>query len=543
MKPRTCLPVFLAVVFASLVSLFPERSLAASTTTPTDVSGSSVQTTAIPGPLRSFLRMAGISQKVGNEDILPLLARNVFAHGYEGWQDNRRPTEFLILLNRYVQQARELAALAGPEGTIHIANCDEAKPLLEILGYRFRQDCGKGHTTVETAEATRAFLTMDSGFPVSDLERDLDANQPFSYPYPTSRVPVLLSEDDWKAKESGGQVRDVVDALLRSPGTARFYWAMSRVDPQTRLSLRQSPGLERLVPYASVLDFYGPHIVIRNGRVLVPGGSSAEAAWQDLVGANPDAASDFVIKLISKDKGWLAAYFDALSRVNSAQQARLTEPKRLRAFYEALREENASIDAARPVFRPDPGLLLLVTRLQWDAGGEPVVPGGIEAWKKIFHQKNDSKLVRSWSKKASHWNSPEQLVEALFALSRADTDAGPLQIYLLTSELDMRRPADRRLSQQTVALMGEHFAQYSNQFLIFSEFPGLNDESIAAFLTTAAKLDGIGNQVLRGNALGMFQAEIGLWQILARQNQIPEDRLNSSMAGDCPALCEDRGTG
>jgi len=32
----------------------------------------------IPGPLRSFLRMAGISQKIAPEEVLPLLGRNVF---------------------------------------------------------------------------------------------------------------------------------------------------------------------------------------------------------------------------------------------------------------------------------------------------------------------------------------------------------------------------------------------------------------------------------------------------------------------------------
>ena len=64
----------------------------------------------IPGPQRSFLRLAGISQKITPEEVLPLLSRNVFTEGYEG---STRPTEFLILLRRYVVQARELAALAS----------------------------------------------------------------------------------------------------------------------------------------------------------------------------------------------------------------------------------------------------------------------------------------------------------------------------------------------------------------------------------------------------------------------------------------------
>ena len=94
----------------------------------------------IPGPLRSFLRMAGISQRIPPEAVLPLLARNVFSQGYVG---SNRPTEFLILLTRYVQQARELASLAGPDGKIHVTNCEDAGPLLHVLGYRPREDCGQ----------------------------------------------------------------------------------------------------------------------------------------------------------------------------------------------------------------------------------------------------------------------------------------------------------------------------------------------------------------------------------------------------------------
>jgi len=59
----------------------------------------------IPGPLRSFLRMAGISQKIAPEEVLPLLGRNVFMEGYE----SSKKTEFLLLLSRYVVQARELS--------------------------------------------------------------------------------------------------------------------------------------------------------------------------------------------------------------------------------------------------------------------------------------------------------------------------------------------------------------------------------------------------------------------------------------------------
>src|SRR5438132_11616829 len=170
-------------------------------------------------------------------------------------------------------------------------------------------------------------------------------------------------------KKNNTVIYDLDDALLRDPALARLYWAMARIDAETRVSLRQSPGLRKLLPSASVLDFYGSHICIRSGRVIVPGGTEAESAWKDLVGASPESPGEFVSKLLAKDKGWLAAYFDALSRVNQRQQMHFIESPRLRSFYEAFRAPALSSAAARAAFRPAPGLLLLVTSLLWRPNG------------------------------------------------------------------------------------------------------------------------------------------------------------------------------
>ena len=51
---------------------------------------------------------------------------------------------------------------------------------------------------------------------------------------------------------------------------------------------------------------------------------------------------------------------------------------------------------------------------------------------------------------------------------------------------------------------------------------------MARFVDTAKRIDRIGNPALLANALGAFQAEIEIWQILARQREIPEKALNSS---------------
>jgi hypothetical protein len=483
---------------------------------------------AIPGPLRSFLRMAGISQKVAPADVMPLLARNVYAQGYEG---GSRTTEFLVLLNRYVQQARELTVLAGPESVIRVTNCEDARPLLHALGYRPRQECGQSTSTLETADPEKAFLTVDSGFPLPALEQTLQGGKPFAYDYPATRVPVLFGEAEWMnagSKNDQQYNKDLVDTLIHDPAMARLYWAMSKLDPETREALRNSVGLKKLLPDAAVLDFYGAYLQIHGGRVVVPGGETAEAAWKNLAGASPDSPSAFVPELLERDKGWLAAYFDVLSRVPRAQQGYFTEPNRLRHFYEALRAPDRSASATRGAFRPAPGLLLLVTRLQVEANGDPHIPGNLEVWKEILRQKTDSSIVREWGKRANHLSSPEQLLQTMFALSRANTELGPLQIYLALSEIEGRRAQGQRLAPETVKLLARKFEEFSDQYRVFSEFPELTDASLVLFLETAASLDHTSNTALRGNALGSFQAILGIWQILARQGQIPNQQLNES---------------
>ena len=497
----------------------------------TDSKATSVTETAIiPGPLRSFLRMAGISQKIGPEQVLPLLARNVYMQGYSGARSREHPTEFLILLTRYVRQARELAILAGGDHVIRVSNCEEAFPLLRVLGYRTRQACGQPDTSLVTSDPERAFLTTDSGFPLNDLEEALQGGKSFVYPFDDSRVPMLFSERVWTeaAEEKGKSPVGMIDSLMRDPEVARLYWALSRTDVETRDSLEKSPGLKRLMPVAAVFDFYGSHISIRSGRVLVPGGRNAEAQWKSLVGASPDFPEEFVPRLMARDRGWTAAYFDALARASQDQQAHFTEGSRLRRCYDAFHKADPSEDAARPSFRPAASLLLLLSRLQWESTGEPHVPGNLDTWGQILRQKGDSKIARDLARRSNRWQSPDQLLEALFALSRDTSASGPLQTYLALSEIDISRPANRRLSPQTVLFLANRFVDYGDQYRVFSDFPELDDASITRFINLAQTLGALPNHELRGNAMGVFQANLSLWEILARQDQIPSEKRNAS---------------
>jgi hypothetical protein len=343
-------------------------------------------------------------------------------------------------------------------------------------------------------------------------------------------VPVLFAEGKWtqvSKKNNKEDSKDLIDTILHDPAVARLYWAFSKLDPETGQSLQGSIGLAKLVPYAAVLDFYGRKICISGGRVIVPGGAAAESSWKDLVGVSPAAPDAFVERLLAKDKGWLAAYFDVLSRVDGKRQSYFAAPQRLSFFYAGLRASDSFAQATRGAYRPAPALLLLATRLQLDDSGEPLVPGNLGVWKEILISAQQSHLVRAWRRRPAGLTGPDQLVREMFVVSRTTTDAGPLQSYMAISQLDGRRSPGHRLAPETVRLLARKFDEFSDQYRIFSEFPELSDESITLFLDVVQALNSTPNAV-RGNAFGTFQANVGIWQILARQGQISNARLNDS---------------
>jgi len=125
----------------------------------------------IPGPLRSFGRMAAVSPDALAEDVLPALSHNIVLNGYSASRgaDSLEPTEYLKLLLRYLSQAREIEKLTGASKVLRIEMCESSQTgdLLRVLGYRMRGGCGSD-VVLETVNASRAFITIDSGFPLSD---------------------------------------------------------------------------------------------------------------------------------------------------------------------------------------------------------------------------------------------------------------------------------------------------------------------------------------------------------------------------------------
>jgi len=266
----------------ALLDLLAGERAPASGNNPRPAAPEAWPTAPIPGPLRSFARMAAISPDALPEEIFPALARNVVTNGYEASHSNEalEQTEYLKLVHRYLSQARELDKLSGDDKIIKIASCDapNVADLIRILGFRMRGGCGS-EVVLETVNASRAFLTTDSGFPVDKLEEALRTNRPFRYDFHPTQVPVLFGPEYWMA---GSKDSDFLGNFIGDPANCRLYLGLSKLDRETADALRKQGAYTHLKAYAHVLDFFGAMFEIRGGKAVVPGGQRSAAAWAEI---------------------------------------------------------------------------------------------------------------------------------------------------------------------------------------------------------------------------------------------------------------------
>ena len=486
----------------------------------------------IPGPLRSFSRMAALSPDLAPEDLLPALARNVVTNGYQASSGAEAldQTEYLKLVIRYLSQARELTKLAGESKQIRVETCESTQTgdLLRILGYRMRGGCGS-EVVLETVNASRAFLTIDSGFPLAELEQALRTNRPFTCDYRPTQAPVVYGSDYWLGGSKEKQSGEFIDQFLGDPSICRLYLGLSKLDRETADGLRKAIAVQRIRAFAHVLDFFGGMFQIRNGRAVVPGAPRTSAMWNELVGASPDQGAQFFERLIARDDGWMASYFDSLARIHGPVKDYLTEPARMKRFYMAVRGRVTSPGPARPVFRSNTDLMLLTTRLRVGADGRPRVPGGIEVWKNLFvnhpHGKYDGKLTRA----ATSWKEPDDVIEALFALCRKAVENEPLKIFLALSDMDRRR--ETPLEPATVNRLAREWRQYASQYAVLNETGALADKTIVQYMDAAAGITQMRDASLRADTAGTLQALVGLWQIFVRQESIRPGDADATLSG------------
>jgi hypothetical protein len=149
-------------------------------------------------------------------------------------------------------------------------------------------------------------------------------------------------------------------------------------------------------------------------------------------------------------------------------------------------------------------------------------------WRNLFVNHPQGKYDGKLTKAAVAWKEPDDVLEALFALSRKTVENEPLKIFMAVSDIDRNRSTP--LDAATVDRLAREYHNYGSQYPLFSEWRSLSEKSIVLFLDTAAAISKVKDPAVHSDLAGTFQSLVGLWQILVRQKSIPDARADAAFS-------------
>jgi hypothetical protein len=270
-----------------------------------------------------------------------------------------------------IRQATNSATegVAPPARSASGVEIDRFRELADALGIESHKVRGRVEYRVGTSPIARERSEWAGalGFDVEAIASRWTDGQPELFPMVTGHVPVPLP-GIWKASDLNSPAD-----FLRDPGTGLLYAALVALDDQTLVWFdNHRRVLDRMSRAPVIFATFARSLHVRDGVVVVPGGSPSAAAWTRLVGPSPAVPADFLPALLTSDGGSLAYFFDAVFHATGSMQAALVErvagrPAAIDSLYDAFRGgvEGPSL-FVRPLDRPvqDPAWTLSLIDLQ-----------------------------------------------------------------------------------------------------------------------------------------------------------------------------------
>ncbi|MBE3134183.1 MAG: hypothetical protein IMZ55_11960, partial [Acidobacteria bacterium] len=367
------------------------------------------QDLALPGGVAGLSKALGIELPVPRARVMLEAIRitHPFAYGVRpdvSERQDRLSTYFFVL--RQFQNAWAALPLSDGRISLKVAENKQGRQrlqdVLDVIGLKLREQkrvYAIERTTDRRAESRRQWLGL-AGVDLETFEKDLAAGRPASVAVPVARVPLPLSADVWRSSVFERQVpaHDLCGAILSDRAAALVYHGLAGLDPVTLAFLAgDSETLGRLYrDHAAVFATMGRAIRVRDGRVQVPGGATAERLWERLVGEPVTQPGRFLRRVVSADDGRLALFYDTLAHLNPPGQRfalgaligdRGQRDEHWRALYDAFSVPlNAWTPGQRPFIRVAFDATQLFTELTVTEDGALGAPAWYSLWDAAFRE-------------------------------------------------------------------------------------------------------------------------------------------------------------
>ena len=270
---------------------------------------------------------------------------------------------------------------------------------------------------------------------------------------------------------------------------------------------------------AAVLALAAPGLHVIDGRVRLPGGEPALAAWEALAGAQTSDPVVFVQRLLDADGGWMAFFMASLSQLTPAQLTvvlDLDASDRDRARVSLHRLDQVFVNAgrgwklsSRPFSRPPLDPLLLLGDLQIDATGRrALIPGGPAFWTAVFAMADSTNLKPAELANAS----TDGTVDVPLLLARV-FDAGPTESKLRAEQVSFAQRSFGTTTSDNAADAAVTIAALDRYPALIRALERLDIHDPRLYrqaISRALALDAIRDAGARARAIAQFQGALAL---------------------------------
>lgn len=364
-------------------------------------------------------------------------------------------------------------------------------------------------------------------------------------PASKATVPLPLPPAVWRHGILERNVPDgeLIAAIFETRDTALLYYGLSALDTETLAWLiddREALAIVRKHP--GTFSAFGRSIRVRGGRIEVPGGAEASAAWQRLVGADPANPRAFVRAVLEADRGRTAFLYDTIAHLDPVRrQFALAAPAA--GLAGVFRDFATEWDAeARPFARPqlDPSLLLMGVRVE--SGGRIAGPTRRSLWERVFRDDGSVDLpfrpVHPWRQPAEDpdvdaaWLAA-RVHEATYTIGRRRLD---------TFFFAQRMFAGSQAEPHVVASILRGFASMPALMLTLERMGVRDAETLLAAARHAAAVTDVGDEGLRGDSISAFQSAVALADAGVRSRALPSGAARK-LIGSLAAIPVTQGRG
>ena len=323
-------------------------------------------------------------------------------------------------------------------------------------------------------------------------------------------VPAPLSAEIWRELLALTPQDDLFSRLTGDRRALTLAVALMATDDSVRSLLARDRDLLTALyrDRSSAFAIAGRSLRIADNRVVVPGGSGADAIWERLAGPRTDQPSAFLRALLTRDRGRLAWYFDCIAQLDEARLAAVWPegPRDERrdnaiALYSAFRETDPQWEIPEQPYRrnvADPWTVVTATDLR---DGRLVGPTPEAFWAHVFSgNSGDPPRMPTGSPQISlTWLT--RTTSAAPLRSRRDQ----IEVFRLAQRV-FPSPPPAALPDLAVALSG--YARFRTLLLALERMQVSEPATWAAVVKAARHVSDRSDE--RRDAITSFQAAVGL---------------------------------